>query len=623
MPLSPSRVQSRATPNVTDARPKAGRPDSTDAQQPPPQEGQLGFPRPAIPDHRAGGVQGPAPLSVAVKPESKTSTEERAALTAAPGRPTGPLTIAIERLKPDSVNQEHYVLFRNGQLALSKSKPPGIGLAKREQHKALCDLIAAELLQTSSERAVGHREGEASDAGARTLAKAIVDRMLKQFGNHVQLNRLMAILPGLPTLFELSASGLDTVTATIKNAPRASTQADAHEVPSAAKAQASHASSVPPATKALYAFLCGVLVQFGLLKSVGNRETAFTARDMDDVIARATHEEAGFRFRQTVARMFDAIHGDAALSERTIAHANRLREALAMEVSHSERVAGAGPAAATLLLSLPPERLKRMFLTPDQVYRLAEEAVVVLGHMSQTMSVIKQDDIGEDFFEKLPSPQQAASMMYHLADRFMASAGGKLIASRFGTAIQILLHNAQRLEAFAELDDAPDEQLELESASIFLLLQEHVPADFDNAPRIDLQPQTETSTPLLTLADEPPVMLHVAPAEPQAETKTSPHEPLATSRLNVPRNGFPGAKRRNPAQHFHPKDHRALAGDQLKRRQEVLKARELNLIGGYDKWTPELRSLLKDRSRARRMAQRGTTDISSGGRLVQPWELDG
>lgn len=610
MPLSPSRVQSRPAPNVTDARPKAGRPNSTDAQQPPPQERQLGFPRLAIADHRAGGVQGPAPLSVAVRPESKTRAEERAALTAAPGRPPGPLTTAVELLKPDSVNQEHFVLFRNGQLALSKSKPPGIGLAKREQQKALCDLIAAELVQTSPERAIGHREGEAVDAGAQKVAKAIVDRMLKQFGNHVQLNRLMAILPELARLSELSASGLDTVTATIKNVPRASTQADAHQ------------SSAPAGTKALYAFLGGVLVQFGLLRSFGTREAAFTATDMDDVIARAMHEEVGFVFRQTVARMFDAIHGDAALSEHTIAHANRLRRTLAMDVSHSERAAGAGPAAATLLLSLPPERLKRMFLTREQVYRLAEEAVVVLGHMSQTMSAIKQDATAEDFIGKLPLPEQAPSVMYHLADRFMASAGGKLIASRFGTAIQILLHNAQRLEAFADLDDAPDEQLEDESASIFLLLQEHVPADYDNAPRIDLHPQPQTSRPLLTLADEPPVLLHVAPAEPRAETKTSPSQPLGSARLNVASNSFPGAKRRNPAQHFHPRDHHALSSDQLKRRQEVLKARELNLIGDYDKWTPELRSLLKDRSRARRMAQRGTTDVS-GGRLVQPWELHG
>jgi hypothetical protein len=775
MPLSPGRVQMRPARNATQPETKASKPDSTDAQQPLQQDGQLAYPRPAIQDHQAIVAQGPAslsastvdaaaaPLTAAVDrllkqpghnnlqgylvfdnkgvpglihgrppepglsnpgqrdalcelffaelahrqprgisqterdtseprlralatahvnrtlaqsgnglqlrglmaalrelraqagapdvgtnaPESKARADEPSPRKVAPESPPGPLAAAIERLKPGNVNQDHYIVFKNGQLALSQTKPPGVGMAKPEQQKALCDLIATELVHISSARHATDRDGEAFDAGARKVAKAIVERTLGHFGNHVQLSCLMAILPELATLSKLSASGLDTVIATMKDAARVSTQADVPEVSGPAHVKSDSKSG---ATKLLFALVTGVLVQFGLLRAYDTPGPArpggairFTRKDMDDVIARAMQEGADLECAQPLVRMFDAIHGNPALSEHTITQANRIRSLLKLDGSLGERSAGAGPAAAALLLSLHPERLKQMFLTREQVYRLAQEAVVVLGHMGSFIERIAND--GSNEFSKA-SPEDIPSVLYSMANTFMESPGGNLIASRFGSAIQILLHNAERLEAFADLDDALDEQLEGASESVFRLMQEYVPADFGNARRIDLHAQPQTGKPLLTQLEEPPVVLHMSPGQQQPETKASLAPPTTAAHIGggaparaASRTGstqpqpqvgappdaasrFPGAKRRNPAEHFHPRDHRALSRDQLKQRQEVLEAREMDLIGAYDKWTPELRSLLKERSRARRMAEQGTANISSGGKLVQPTSLD-
>lgn len=579
-------------------------------------------------------------------PESKTRADEPPPRKTAPDGPPGPLAAAIERLKPGNANQDqHYIVFKNGQLALSQTKAPGVGLAKREQQKALCDLISAELVHRSPARQAPYREGEAFDAAARKMAKAIVERTLGAIGNHVRLNSLMAILPELASLSQLSASELDKVTAKMKDA-RISTQTDVQEVSGAAPVKSAWKSG---AASLLFALATGVLVQFGVLSAYDKARpagaTRFTRKDMDDAIARAMKEGVDLECAQPLVRMFDAIHGNPALAEHTITQANRIRNLLKVDGSLGERSAGAGPAAATLLLSLHPESLKQMFLTREQVCRLAEEAVVILGHMGSFIEQLATD--GSNEFSKA-SPEDIPSVLYKNANTFMESSGGNLIASRFGSAIQILLHNAERLEAFADLDDALDEQLEGGSESIFRLMQEYVPADFGNARRIDLHAQPQTGRPLLTLLEESPAVLHMAPGQPQPqpETKASIAPPTTAAHIGVgatarvasrtgptqpqPQVGatpdahprFPGAKRRNPAEHFHPRDHRALSRDQLKQRQEVLEAREMDLIGAYDKWTPELRSLLKERSRARRMADQGTTNISSGGKLVQPTTLD-
>jgi hypothetical protein len=299
-----------------------------------------------------------------------------------------------------------------------------------------------------------------------------------------------------------------------------------------------------------------------------------------------------------------------------------------------------------------------MFLTHAQVGRLTEEAYVLLGHMQLYAEAAKStgDPTGLALIEAIVSGRadEGPRAVSQRANVFIETEG-KEIGARFASAIQILQHNAERLEAFAELDDALDAQLDDEPSSIFELLQEYVPADFDNARRIDLHAQAETGTPSLTLVeespaqeippDEPPVVVHAAQAPAQPEGKFATDAPRNTradtaapfvraatnatalqpqsdadSKLRTsPR--FPGSRRRNPAEHFHPRDHRALSRD-LRQRQDVLEARELNLIGDYDKWTPELRSLLLERSRARRAAAQGTTNISSGGRLVQPPTLE-
>lgn len=329
------------------------------------------------------------------------------------------------------------------------------------------------------------------------------------------------------------------------------------------------------------------------------------------------------------------------MSEHTLEHANRIRQSMKTGDSHVDRASGPGPTAAALLLNLPPERLKRMFVTRNQVNQLTEEAFVVLGHMSHMVTVFRKKKQTEHFARDVASPTDAPVRLYNMANEFMDTAGGALIANRFKSALQILMHNAERLEAFAEIDDASDEQLDTDAASIFDLVQEHVSAHFENAPRIEFQARSDKERPLIAFEEEPlnvdrsgevaPVVVHASRPEAQpdavfeskAEGKASPDLPAATRQSTASRIArvaprFRGSKPRNPAEHFHPRDHRALSRDQLKKREEVLLARELNFIGMYDKWTPELRSLLKERNRARRAAEQGTPNISRGQNMVQP-----
>lgn len=610
-------------------------------------KGHVSHPVIAPPDNELGFTLPRQRSSTALQPLGAPSADFKGAddapRQAAARTSPGPLKAAVARLLK-SGNKAHFIVFKNGELTLDANRPRGLGLGKPEQQKAFCNLFVAELAHMQPKEA-SSAELKAFQASAHRLANAFVNRALQQLGNdingnNIQLGVLPNLLDQLSGMYGQPASELDAGTALLRQSPNSDLPARAAHAP-----ESKTPGGMDPRAEEKSAALgllttglfSGLLLQFGLVKPLVGAPSypvgrPFTASDMNGLMDRMTAKVCVFD--PQVARMFDAVHEDPSLSDHALRHANQIRQNLFSGHSRIDRLAGAGLPATALLLSLPPERLKQMFLTRAQVERLAEEAYVVLGHLPNFMDLGGTRDTIQPFFESISSPQPevAPRMVSQTANAFIDTAGGGKIAYRFTSAIQILLHNAERLEAFADLDDALDGQLEYESASISELLQEYVPADFENAPRIDLHAEPKTAMRALALVEEPslaepgqamrPLVVHAAQAEVQPvrvvskpRATRSPSDAGANPVTNPGAHPkLPGSKRRNPAEHFHPRDHHALSRNQLKQRKEVLQARELDLIGAYDKWTPELRSLLKERSRARR-------DISSGGRLVPPPEL--
>jgi hypothetical protein len=128
-------------------------------------------------------------------------------------RTPGPMTAAVHALKPNSKNKQHYITFKDGQLALLQKRPAGLGLAKPDQAKAFVNLVLAELLHLEP-AGVSPGESKAFEDSARVAAKGLVNRTLKQIGSHAILGGLMAMLEELPELAKLCQSRASHLTST-------------------------------------------------------------------------------------------------------------------------------------------------------------------------------------------------------------------------------------------------------------------------------------------------------------------------------------------------------------------------------------------------------------------------
>jgi hypothetical protein len=83
-----------------------------------------------------------------------------------------------------------------------------------------------------------------------------------------------------------------------------------------------------------------------------------------------------------------------------------------------------------------------------------------------------------------------------------------------------------------------------------------------------------------------------------------------------------GARPKGQPAHWHKREHRGLASGEKTRRLQTIEAWELGFFTEkHQKLTPEIKAAMEGRSRARRMAEQGTTNISAGQRLIRPSKI--
>jgi hypothetical protein len=237
-------------------------------------------------------------------------------------------------------------------------------------------------------------------------------------------------------------------------------------------------------------------------------------------------------------------------------------------------------------------------------------------------------------------PVAVAVALEGLGKEFIATPESATLVGRFHTALQILTNNAERLERLAELaeeqdgdaDEAgQDDESDIadaeragspeEDRSIHDMLDAYVPAADEHPAIAETQqlPAAQREVQAVVVAPTPRRTPMSAPGsetkrEPKRETKsaakpgTTPISPGQADRgAETTRPGTadargvqPGAKRTGPREHWHPRGHKRLSKQELQKRVDKLKAVELQMIGRFDKWTPELAELLRQRRREQR-----------------------
>jgi len=340
--------------------------------------------------------------------------------------------------------------------------------------------------------------------------------------------------------------------------------------------------------------------------------------------------EAGAPAVEESARMFEALRNDA--TGRIAAQALPRMEALVQRSSLDEErdlISGIWVPASALVLSLSEPVLRRMFLTPEMVAKLADMRHIVLGSLwnigskgGAHPSFRRVTNRGKD-----ASPKDLLPVLRELEVELRRKGpdNAKRLATHFDHAIDVLARNAQRLEYFASLPAAADPQHA--GRQLAELIDEFVPvATLTALPRVGYVAQVPAddagdpatpAEPKAALPDSPP---------PRAERKREAEAARSVSiHVGVPAKprAQPGARRANPAEHHHPSEHRGLRKDEVRIRKAKHQLVTAGLLHPFAVLTPKLQDdLLELKREGRLLRNLGSTQVL-GGQLIQPPSMTG
>jgi hypothetical protein len=315
------------------------------------------------------------------------------------------------------------------------------------------------------------------------------------------------------------------------------------------------------------------------------------------------------------ARLFATVRTEPSASPAALASARALLDKFSTGDIRDHTV-GVWLTATALVLNLPRSSLTEIVLTEAVVDMLRHHARLLLGSAHDRsmpqMKVLSDNPwvLGELAAEALGTPP------------------GLALATRLHSALQILGHNARRLDIFLEMEESmlPRNQ----GKALIALLDEFVPqplpegADNDFSLLLPITPPAESDAEVKAQAVLlPPGKPRARPGRKQAAAAAQPTAISAkasgpqAARMPLRPHAQPGSKLPQPAMHHHPAN-KGLTKADKNARAEKHKAVMAGLIDPYARWTPELREqLIAARQQARLLRNTGSTQVI-GGKLVRP-----